>query len=255
MDFTLNKYRRLILCFLEAGYRPLRFMDHCAGDSPTAFVVLRHDVDHRPEAALRMAQLEHTLGVQATYNFRLKDFERNTGLLHELLALGHETGYHYEELAHCRGDMSRAQALFVENLRRAREFAPVHTVAMHGSPFSRFSNLDIWKTMDYRDFGLLGEPYLSLDYQYVLYLTDTGRLWNDRRYNIRDRVPQADTRCWPSTEALMREIRRGGISRQVMLNVHPGRWNPPGARWFYEWGVQWMKNPVKYLIRPWMTGA
>ena len=37
---------------------------------PQKCIVLRHDIDRKPENALRMAELEHELGIQSTYYFR-----------------------------------------------------------------------------------------------------------------------------------------------------------------------------------------
>ena len=59
---------------------------------------------------------------------------------------------------------------------------------MHGSPLSKYDNRDLWKKYDYRDYGIIGEPYFDIDFNEVLYLTDTGRRWNASGSNVRDKV-------------------------------------------------------------------
>jgi len=61
---------------------------------------------------------------------------------------------------------------------------------MHGSPLSKYDSRDLWKVYDYRDYGIIGEPYFDIDFSKVLYLTDTGRRWDGDKVNIRDRVVQ-----------------------------------------------------------------
>ena len=46
----------------------------------------------------------------------------------------------------------------------------------------------MWKYYDYRDFGIEGEPYFDIDFEKVLYLTDTGRRWDGGAVAIRDKV-------------------------------------------------------------------
>ena len=65
------------------------------------------------------------------------------------------------------------------NLEKLRKFYPVKTICMHGSPLSKWDNRDLWKKYNYRDYGIIGEAYFDIDFGEVLYLTDTGRRWDD----------------------------------------------------------------------------
>jgi hypothetical protein len=58
------------------------------------------------------------------------------------------------------------------------------------SPRSKYNNRDLWKRYDYRDFGIIGEPYFDVDFDKMFYLTDTGRRWDGWRVSVRDKVPQ-----------------------------------------------------------------
>jgi hypothetical protein len=137
-------------------------------------IILRHDVDRRPGNALKTARLEHDLGIPASYYFRAVPESWDEAIIQKIAGLGHEIGYHYENLSACKGDPGRAWEDFQANLAKLRDLAPVTTICMHGSPLSRINNLDLWKTHDYKALGIVGEPYLDVDFTQVFYLTDTG---------------------------------------------------------------------------------
>ena len=77
---------------------------------------------------------------------------------------------------------------FRENLEKLRRVVPVETICMHGSPLSKYDNRKLWEKYDYRDFGIIGEPYFDVNFEEVLYLTDTGRRWDGDSVNIRDKA-------------------------------------------------------------------
>jgi len=63
---------------------------------------------------------------------------------------------------------------------------------MHGSPLSKWDNRDLWKRYNYRDFGIIGEPYFDVNFDKVLYLTDTGRRWDGEGVSVRDKVTSVE---------------------------------------------------------------
>ncbi|MCX5718405.1 MAG: hypothetical protein NT055_00310, partial [Nitrospirae bacterium] len=77
---------------------------------------------------------------------------------------------------------------FANNLGKLRKIIPVKTICMHGSPMSRWDSRLLWKYYDYHDFGIVGEPYFDIDFDEVLYLTDTGRRWDGRLVSVRDKA-------------------------------------------------------------------
>ena len=103
--------------------------------------------------------------------------------------MGHEVGYHYEDMSICGGDAQKAIAHFKDQLEYFRQFYPVKTICMHGAPRSKFDGRDLWKQYDYHDFGIIGEPYFDVDFSKVFYLTDTGRRWDGFNVSVRDKVP------------------------------------------------------------------
>ncbi|MFO8089187.1 MAG: hypothetical protein R6U13_05065 [Desulfatiglandaceae bacterium] len=137
-----------------------------------------------------MAKLEYGMGVVATWYFRAVPESWDEAVIREISSLGHEIGYHYENLSTCNGDMEKAFADFKANLERLRKPAPVSTICMHGSPRSRWDSRDLWKRYDYRKLEIIGEPYLDVDFNDVFYLTDTGRRWDGWKVSVRDKLPQ-----------------------------------------------------------------
>jgi hypothetical protein len=87
------------LALLDSGYTPLTIESYLTGkQNNSKFIVLRHDIDRRPGNALRMAKLEHELGIQSTYYFRFP-YTFKPDIIGKIHDLGHEVGYHYEVLS------------------------------------------------------------------------------------------------------------------------------------------------------------
>jgi len=179
-------------------------------------IILRHDVDRIPENALRLAKLEHELGIGSTYYFRAVQESWNENIIREIASIGHEIGYHYENLSEINCLAQRRKGAkkrrkdgkmkdkyrdelfelaiddFRLNLEKLRKLYPVKTICMHGSPLSKWDNRDLCKKYDYRDFGIIAEPYFDVDFSEVLYLTDTGRRWDGDRVSVRDKVKRTE---------------------------------------------------------------
>lgn len=99
-DFTLSGYQRMILSLLKTGYIIIPFKNAKTCAEPK--VILRHDVDVSPQKAVRMAELECSLGVKSTYFFLLSSplynvlDADNERALFRILDLGHEVGLHFD---------------------------------------------------------------------------------------------------------------------------------------------------------------
>lgn len=250
-DFTLDAYAQLLRAVQEAGYRLVSFAHYVReAHAEDRVFVLRHDVDRRPANALAKARLEADLGAEATYFFRVVKESYNEAIMRDIADLGHEIGYHYEDLTLARGDMKRASALFAEHLDRFRQVYPIETICMHGSPLSRWDNRLLFGHIDYRDYGILAEPYFDLDFDQVFYLTDTGRRWDGASVGVRDKVESRFEHSYRTTFEIVEALRSGDLPEHVMVNTHPERWIDDLGAWTRELGVQKAKNAVKWgLIR------
>ncbi len=244
MDFSLTKYQELLASLREADYRFQTFDGFLSGAYPKT-IVLRHDVDLRPRHALRFAEVQAALGIAGVYYFRAVPQSWDESIIRQITALGHEIGYHYECLTTCRGNVALAMQDFGKNLTVLRRLAPVSTICMHGSPLSRFDSRDMWKMHDYRDFGIIGEPYFDVDFTRVLYLTDTGRRWDGERVSVRDKVDSGFDLVFRQTDDIIRAARTGALPNQVMFTFHPQRWSDDNLFWLKEAISQGIKNVVK----------
>ena len=237
MDFTLEKYREL----LEA-------LDDCN------IVTLRHDVDKKPKNSLTTAYIEREMGWTATYYFRAVPESLDPGIILQIASLGHEIGYHYESLATCKGDMEAAYKDFCNNLEQLRTLVPVKTIAMHGSPMSKWNSHDLWKHYDYHKLGIDNDSYLDTDFSRMFYLTDTGRRWDGFKVSVRDKVPefreQWERKGWVyrSTDDIIQAIRKDRFPDDVLVNTHPQRWTDNRFQWFKELALQSVKNTVKRIV-------
>ena len=247
MDFTLKAYLALLNALLDQNYSFQSFQDFLSHPQPKS-CILRHDVDLRPKYALRTAEIEHALGITGSYYFRIVPESFDEKIIQQIASLGHEIGYHYEDLTLARGNMEKAIDLFAKNLQTLRAHYPVSTACMHGSPASPWDSKDLWKHYHYRDFGIIGEPYLDIDFSKVLYLTDTGRRWDAEKSSVRDKVEGESVRSryhFHSTFDIIRAAVRGELPQEIMITLHPQRWTDRAVPWMRELVVQNMKNVVK----------
>ncbi|MBD2752590.1 hypothetical protein IC230_06805 [Spirosoma sp. BT704] len=247
MDFSLKKYQTLLTSLLQAGY-DFQTFDCFLKDAIPKTIVLRHDVDRLPEHALRFAELQRGLGITGVYYFRSVPQSWDERIIRKIATLGHEIGYHYECLTTCKGNLSLAIQDFEKNLMALRRLAPVLTVCMHGSPLSRFDSRDLWKTYNYRDFGITGEPYFDVDFTNVLYLTDTGRRWDGEKVSVRDKVNSGFNLVFRQTDDIIQAAQQKALPNQVMFTFHPQRWSDNTFFWLKEATSQRIKNVVKHYF-------
>ena len=251
MDFTIEKYREL----LEALKKHKCFS-------------LRHDVDLRPDFSLRVAQVEASLGMQATYYFRTVPESYDEDIIKQIVSLGHTAGYHYECLTTCKGDMEAAYEDFCRNLEKLRKVVPVTTACAHGSPRSPWNSQSLWETSrlvgradgtprDIHALGIEYEPMLDTDFSKTLYLTDTGRRWDGYKVSVRDKVPQYQEKweqeglVFHSTDDIIHAINNMHHpihQKELLINTHPQRWMPFGSGWMKEAVLQNCKNVAKRIL-------
>ena len=242
LDFTLSRYLELCRAIIQSGYTATTVFDYLTQNLDRC-IILRHDVDRKVDRALAMAQLESRLNLQSTYYFRTTSGVFKPEIIRQISDLGHEIGYHYEALDNAKGDVDIAIDIFSHELDRFREIVDVKTACMHGNPLKRWSNMDIWEKYNFEDFGIIGEPYLTIDYSKVMYLTDTGRAWNSQS-RVKDVVKQSQSRSIKSTNDIIKLI-SGGDIKQMCILAHPNRWTDNRGGWVWELMWQNIKNVGK----------
>lgn len=243
-DFTFSIYRNLCNVLLER-HTPTSILSYLK-QSPEHAAIIRHDVDKKPQNALIMAGIEQELGISSTYYFRTVPESFNPHIIEEIHNMGHEIGYHYEVLDKVKGDYERAIRLFEHELSLFP--CPIRTICMHGNPMTPWDNRDLWKKYDYKQFGIAGEAYLSLDFSKIQYFSDTGRAWHDR-YSVKDVTGKRNDRMTNISDTfdLVNYIHE--LSEPLCIVTHPQRWNDAIIPWTSELFCQAIKNIGKSGIK------
>jgi hypothetical protein len=278
MDFTLKTYLALLKALQEAGYAFRTFAEYLE-NSNGKIIILRHDVDKFPLNSLAFSEVQRDLGIRGSYYFRVVMDSWNKKIIRDIALIGHEIGYHYEDVnliaARAKDKRLNEKDLaliaienFKVNLAKLRELVPVKTICMHGSPLSRWDSRLLWKYFDYRDYGIMGEPYFDINFDEVLYLTDTGRRWDGDSFNVRDRaigfkqlrteeeeykliahaayhipVPKIH-----STFDIIKAATEGLLPGKMMMTFHPQRWTDKPLPWINEIVLQNIKNLAKSVL-------
>ncbi len=291
MDFNHSTHTELLKALQSRGFSFLTVSEYAEikvkdkdESKANTFILLRHDVEARYENALQMARIQHSRGIRGTYYFRIYGDNGHAAVIREIAALGHEIGYHYDDLSHCKGDYEKAIKRFEQNLTYLRQFGPVTSATMEGAPLSRYDNRNLWSArpssliphplvtegsrssslvprppslvpiFHYRDFGIQTEPYFDLDFNELFYLTDTGRRWDGWKVSVRDKIPGHQERwikeglVFRGTRELIKAAREGRLPSRIMITVHPQRWNDGLVAWGKELVLQRVKNMVKGVL-------
>jgi len=246
-DFTLSAYEALLDSLQQADFHFQTFADFLQKPARRS-ILLRHDVDDRKLHSLEFAKIQHRRGIVGTYYFRMVPESFDEGVIREIHNMGHEIGYHYEDMDFASGNPHEAIKFFEKHLEKLRKVASVTTICMHGSPKSKYDNKDVWKHYDYKKYDIAGEPYFDLDFSKTFYLTDTGRMWDGHKVSVRDKVVNHFGLTFHSTFEIIESIRNGKFPDKVMFNFHPQRWTDDSLLWLKEKNTQQIKNLAKYLL-------
>ena len=246
-DFTLPKFRQLCSA-MKGGYNFITMDEYVtAGDKlPERFVLMRHDIDRSVKDALQIARIEEEFGIRATYYFRTTKSTFVPEIIQNIETMGHEIGYHYETLSRTNGDIGKAIKLFEKDVNKFRNVCTLKTICMHGAVLSKYDNRDLWKYYDFRNFGLVGEAYLSAG-KNLNYFTDTGRGWNSQT-NLRDFIPSSNKKISAkTTDDLIKLIKNSEISN-FYITLHPERWKSNVVNWSLYWLQDIVFNSGKKVL-------
>ncbi len=98
--FTIGHYRELVQLAKDQGFLFILHKDVFTPERKD--IIWRHDVEFSPDIALKMAEIEHELGVQATYFFQIHSEFYNilerymSDILRKIRDLDHHIGLHYD---------------------------------------------------------------------------------------------------------------------------------------------------------------
>ena len=249
-DFTLPIYKEILKIVFENGYSVKTFseyLDKSIGEDK--IIVLRHDIDRLSKHIIHFAEFEQEHGVKASYYFPAKIIKGNPNLIREISEMDHEVGYHYNDLSLNKGNRFNGIESFKKNLNLLHEIETVTSICMDGRPYQKYDNRKLWDHYDFKDLGILGEIYLDIDYNEFAYYTDTGRKWNNKNINVRDKV--VTNKEWPvykSTFEMIEAIKNGTFPKKAVINIHPEHWTDNAYDWTKKLVWQSFKNFFKFIL-------
>lgn len=248
LDFTFRKYRELCDAMSNSDYTLLTVEKHLTlNNKPVKYIILRHDVDLKPERSLKIAQIEREFDISSTYYFRMTDEVYQPVLIKQIAELGHEIGYHYEVLDKAKGDFSKAIEIFENELTELRKVHEIKTLCMHGNSRTRWDNRDLWKYYDFKKHDIIGEAYLSIDSNDIAYFSDTARTWNPK-YKIKDSIDSSEGKpIINKTNDLIKLIEEKKFPHLYIL-MHPDDWCDDFGKWLSNMVTRKFKNVGKSCI-------
>jgi len=249
-DFSHKQYIKLLNTLKNNDFQFITVEEYFNSnyDHLKPFIMMRHDVDRRPNSSLQMARIENNLGVKATYYFRTIPQTLKPEIIKAIANLGHEIGYHYECLAETNGDYEKAIVDFELNLSLLNELYPIKNIAMHGRPTSKWDSRLLWDKYDYKKYGIVSEPYFDIDFNEIFYITDAGRSWDNETINLRDRVDTGFNFFFKHTEEIIESLKNDKLPSKIMINIHPEHWADSNIEWYKIMLIRKVKNFVKKII-------
>ena len=246
LDFTFAKFRELCEAISSSGYELLTVREYLRGNNEQErFVILRHDIDVKPERGLKMAEIEKEHGILATYYIRMTEEVFKPIIIRRIAEMGHEIGYHYEVIDKTEGDKNKAIEIFKQELTKLRKVCNVDTICAHGNSLTPWDNQSLWNDYIFKDYDIIGEAYLSINFDNILYLSDTGRNWSNR-YKVKDIVYNSNSNVLSgikSTDDVIELLKQKKCKRIYLLS-HPW-WNDNFSVWLKELMWQNVKNVGK----------
>ena len=276
MLFTFNSYRRLLDCIGEHGFAIYGIEEILAARREETlpddkYVAIRHDVDYFPGRAMTMAEIEHERKITATYYIRRRFFDDNIDMVRKIGGLGHQIGYHYEEVdTHQKAPNMQigrdAVGFFIGSLLDIDRLGfHIKTVCAHGNPLTDVDNRQVVHLL--RDDNYLDKLAFTYDREVVrtkvsqrligdasiditgadfdLYIPDTGRF--NPRYNLKDRIDGCSIAGLSNLDDF-RKILADDSHRRIYMNMHPDRWSGDAATWLFDFAFDTAKNFVKRFI-------
>jgi hypothetical protein len=110
-SFDPGGYRELVNALCDHGYSIRGYSD---SDPAAKHLILRHDVDYSPEAALAIGDVERSVGARSTFFFLLRSVFYNPlsstvqRTMRELQSMGHAIGLHHDPTASDNGGTETA---------------------------------------------------------------------------------------------------------------------------------------------------
>ena len=209
-EFSYTVYEKLLKALLRSR-KNICFRDCAAGDPQRSYLILRHDIDFSPAAALRMAEFEANLGVKATYFVLLSSpfynllSEEYVEFPRRLTELEHEVGLHYDVKSMERAAQNED---VIDILRKEIDLltcltgTDIKSIAMHNPSLS---GIDPFKKTSFVN------AYDDKYTKQISYFSDSCGAWRDN---------------------FIEQFNNNTIPMKMQLLIHPIFWaSSPLSRW------------------------
>ena len=275
LDFTFDKYKELLTCISNSNYPVIKVRDILRGKAPEKYIIIRHDVDLDAQQQLPFSKLEKNFNIFTSYYFRVIKNIYDNDVMRIIKNQGHEIGYHYETLSKTEGNLDEAFKLFTKELKLFSHFHNKITICPHGGftiPgkngytmggilklikkaikgekfLSEWKSSSIWSKnkIDSLSQKILGDAHNSVDFSDILYLSDTGRSWNNKYKNI-DLVESQININVNSTDQIMSIIESNKFSKIYIL-VHFEQWKSSFKDWQIWYFSQLLRRNAKLFVK------
>ncbi len=147
--YTEQRYRELLQLIKDEGYTFRTFLEA----HPPKSLILRHDVDYSVSWALRFAEINHELGVSATFKFQPRSPLYNLhaystlNAIRRIAALGQRIACHFTLPPDVPEDDEAFAQLILRDIKHMQQLLPtvtidpvlsIHSPSAHPSVYERF---------------------------------------------------------------------------------------------------------------------
>ncbi len=248
-DFTLEMYNRILTKIQNSNYEIVTFKDFLDIKPKKNHLILRHDLCNSPQNSIPMAKLENAMGIKSSYYFRIQKKYKYDNTLIEINNLEHEIGLHYDALDKADGNMQKVEKILEHEINLLNNYTNVNTISMHGNPMTKNNNLDIWKHFKLSSFNVQGDTYLSINAKDTIYITDTGRSFNEK-YNIKDKIEGSKTiPNLNKSKDLIQFFDSESYDDNIQILFHPIRWSTNYINYIKQYSLDIIKNYGKKIYQ------
>lgn len=233
MRFTFKVWDDFCKKLSASGVKSITAKDVFSEKLNGQYFVLKHDVETDVKRALAIAKIENKYEHRGSYYVQayLLENEKNSRMLKEIQAFGHEVSYHHDVMDSNKGGIAAAIAEFDKNTELFnRQGFEVVTVCQHGNPIVErigySSNRDFFRNADVKErypncSDIMVNFKEKADTEY-LYFSDAGRKFNLIYDPINNDITNSDDKN-QVCDNLDKVIEMIGQNNAI-ISIHPHRW-------------------------------
>lgn len=208
-EFTFSAYASSLERAVNLGILFITYDDIRENlDKKKCHFFLRHDCERDLNKALKMGDVEHSLGVKSTYFVRLKSEyynildSKSLGILEDLQSMGHGVGLHYEPAAYLnekvefKKGLSRDISILEALLGNRVDVVSPHQPSLTPPDFDAVQELGVV------------DVYTDADFKRLIYYSDSGMVFREKTL---DKAIEEQASC--------------------QFLIHPDFWNDVNISW------------------------